>query len=307
MEITRMLRTDKGISLIILIVAIVATSIMGAGLASFMISKWRAYPFEARSYEALDLANAGIEFAIRYAFDNKEAFFQNPSSVIPQPPEKKSIQFGNGKFEISFDKDNNVLISRGIAGPAKREVRLWRFTGYIQGGISLVPGLGPYGGGGSGPGHGEDPKDVFIPLLNNLGFPIYIFKIHINLEDRSGHNADYIREISFRRDGSETKVYDYHPDTKCRQETSCPDCGDAPCKETRGDKGIEVPEPGSPYGDATLIFNTQPYYLFPQGISTEIITFKSAATKGTYNMKIFWSDNSFLTNPQMSLISFVID
>lgn len=304
--------TEKGVSLIILIVTIVLLGILGVGLVSFMSSKWRGYPVEVRSYEALNIANAGVEFAIRYAYERREEFFQHPYNVIPMhrpedgpcsPSSFKKGKIGRGEFLISYNTDSNELRSCGISGIARREVRLRHFAGYLQGGISLVPGTGPY----RGAGHQEDPHKIFIPLLNNQDRPLYVFKIHLNLQDKSGHNADYVQEITFRSNGSSTTVYDYTSDGTCRNESICPECGDAPCKE--GGKGIEIPEPNDPYGDATLIFNRVQYYRLPLGISTEIIEFKSAANKGTYNMKVFWvpEDNPDFQNPQVSTISFVID
>ncbi len=295
----------KGISLILLIIIILGVGILASGLVSFIGSKLRGYPLEVKSYQALNLANAGVEFAIRYVHERRDAFFQDPKSVIPPPPDYKSGKLDGGYFEISYDPEGNVLISRGIKDQTKREVKVKNFTGYIQGGVSLVPGLQPYRGGGVGPGQGEDPKKVFVPLFNNLDRPIYIFKIHINIKDQPGSNRDYIRTIAFRKEGIETIVYSYPPDQTCRYESSCPPCGIAPCKNLL--RGIEIPEPGGQYGDATLIFNVFPkYYVLQTGISTEILEFSHAAVKGRYNLKIFWADNPSLDNPQVSILSFDI-
>lgn len=61
------LKKNKGFSLIVLVIIIVILGILGAGLVSLMGSKHRSYPMPAQNYKALNLANAGVEFAIRYA------------------------------------------------------------------------------------------------------------------------------------------------------------------------------------------------------------------------------------------------
>lgn len=77
-----MLSNNKGIALIILIIAITFTSFLGIGIASFVGSRQKSLVPLAQSYQAYALANAGIEFAIRYAYDNWAGFSVNPSAYV---------------------------------------------------------------------------------------------------------------------------------------------------------------------------------------------------------------------------------
>src|SRR5208283_5179998 len=90
-----------------------------------------------QSYQAYALANAGVEFAIRYIKDNNtnpmasNSFFQNPGLYIPTYPTYKDFTFGNGKFSLSYQSGcPDMLYSRGTSGTSTREVILSNFSLY---------------------------------------------------------------------------------------------------------------------------------------------------------------------------------
>ena len=77
------LSNKRGAALIILIIVITITGLIGAGILSMMGAKQRSYAFQLQSYQAYMLAHAGVEFAIRYACDNKDGFNQIRQYIYP--------------------------------------------------------------------------------------------------------------------------------------------------------------------------------------------------------------------------------
>lgn len=120
------LLTEKGISLVILIVAITLTSLLGVGIISFMGAKQKTLVPQAQTYQAYTIAHAGIEFAIRYAYDNKDDN-DFPNSHFP-----KTVSFGGGSFTITYDSTNNIVQSVGVYETASRTIQLTNFRSYAN-------------------------------------------------------------------------------------------------------------------------------------------------------------------------------
>jgi hypothetical protein len=290
--------TDKGMSLIILLGIIVALGIIGAGIVSFMDVKQRSYPVAVKSYQALNLANAGVEFAIRYANDQNNnpanpgfpnAFLYNTSAYIASPPNWTTINFGNGNFQINYNSTTNTLISRGICGIATREVSIKSFLAYaLTGGLTLVPGAAnlPHQGEGAN-------KEVHIPLMNNFDADIYLFRIDISLLN-AGSN-DCLQDINV----AAGQVYDYTLDTSNPY--------------YKKNNGICLPQPDNPPDpspQALFRFNmgAPPYYVHipANSIFTDVISFKSSARNDIYYVTLYYSLNSDLSSPQTSIVIFRI-
>lgn len=288
-----MLSDKKGISLVVLIAIIVVSGILGAGVVSFMSSKMRSYPIEARSFEALCLANAGIEFSIRYAHDKGYSFIENPQSVFP-----RTINLGRGVVTVNYDPNSNSLTSTASSGLGKREVRLEGFTGYLQGGVSLFPNNLPC------KIRGQD--DFRIPILNNTGSKIYIWRIDLSIEDKNCSTC--LLSIAFEeKPGRQVLVYSAENDTRCR-EGVCPPCEkkgceEAPCKEGK-ERCVRIPD--TRY--ATLFFNIVPYYEMPASTDTRIsiiLNLKSWNFKVAHHLKVFWKDD--LASSTFYVSRFTID
>jgi hypothetical protein len=118
--------TEKGISLVILIIAITLTSLLGVGIVSFMSARQKTLVPQAQTYQAYAIANAGIEFAIRYAYDNKDDN-DFPNSHFP-----KTVPFGGGSFTITYDSTNNLVRSVGVYETASRTIELTNFRSYAN-------------------------------------------------------------------------------------------------------------------------------------------------------------------------------
>jgi hypothetical protein len=118
--------TEKGISLVVLIIAITLTSLLGVGIVSFMGAKQKTLVPQAQTYQAYAIAHAGTEFAIRYAYDNKDDN-DFPNSHFP-----KTVSFGGGSFTITYDSTNNLVRSVGIYETASRTIELTNFRSYAN-------------------------------------------------------------------------------------------------------------------------------------------------------------------------------
>jgi hypothetical protein len=145
MEIGKMLSSNKGIALIILIIVITFTSFLGIGIASFVSSRQKSLPLMAQSYQAYALANAGIEFATRYVYENWAGFSVNPGAYITisgsdscSPDNGKAIldSSNNPLFYLCYD-GSNELTSIGVVRwggnvVAQRKIVLRNFPTYVS-------------------------------------------------------------------------------------------------------------------------------------------------------------------------------
>jgi hypothetical protein len=121
-----MLFTEKGMSLVILIIMITLTSLLGVAVTSLMSAKQKGLVPQVQSYQAYALAGAGIEFAIRYAYDNREDN-DFPSAHFP-----KTVVFGGGTFTITYNSSTNTVQSVGLYGTASRTIELTNFSCYVN-------------------------------------------------------------------------------------------------------------------------------------------------------------------------------
>jgi len=134
---------NQGVSLLVLIFAITILSVFGVGLSTLMYARFRSFPYVTASHQAQALADAGVEFAIRYAKDNAADFATNPGTYIPTGS-YKPFPFGKGRFELKYVPGcPDVLYSRGVCGVAVREVRISKFSLFAKGGGSLVLASAP--------------------------------------------------------------------------------------------------------------------------------------------------------------------
>jgi hypothetical protein len=148
MEIMKKLLTDRGVALIILIVAITITALIGAGITSFMASKKASEELPLYSYQAYTSAHAGVEFATRYAHDNWIDFNLTPNAFINNftpiscttstaKPIYDSSTPANILFYLCYDSTlgsptYGQLISIGVAGAAQKKIILRSFRKYAD-------------------------------------------------------------------------------------------------------------------------------------------------------------------------------
>ncbi len=66
------LSSQRGVSLMLLIVMITVFAGVAVGVVTLLRARHESYPYQVQSYQAYTLAHAGIEFAIRYARENTQ-------------------------------------------------------------------------------------------------------------------------------------------------------------------------------------------------------------------------------------------
>lgn len=176
---------NKGVTLITLIIAITIFGIFITVFSYVMVAKHGSSALYVQSTQAYAVAQAGIEYGIRYATDNGYGSFP----INDQP-------FGNGSFTLDYidinDPDNpNALKSTGTVGVAEREIILQNFAGWVAGqATTLVPGNPPK----QGTGWGSERRKVYVHLMNNYNCDIYIYEI--KLAKKGGRQAE-MEEIRF--------------------------------------------------------------------------------------------------------------
>jgi len=178
----RILRND-GISVIALVIVLLLLSSLGAILTSLIITKQKSALLPLKSSQAFYAAQAGIEYAIRYA--NEHNFDPDGDFSVPV------TDLETGSFSVVYDPAEQNITSTGTAGTATRVITLASFPSYVAvGGITLDPGNPPYNQG---------DKKITIPIRNNTGSTLYIFQIDM-AKDLGGE----LKEIKF----DNTKVHD---------------------------------------------------------------------------------------------------
>lgn len=290
--------TEKGTSLIILVIIIVVVGILGTGLVSIMGAKQRAYPVQAQSYQALNLANAGIEFAIRYGAEDISRY--NTSGGVLRSG--MTVNFGNGSFTVTYlnNPPDYTLKSVGVCGNAKREVRLKGYPGYA---------MLPTTGGGTGiiltkiPDPTDPPeehsKTTNIPITNLFNKVVYIKKMEITFNPEGG-SKNLIDTIKL---GNQT-IYDAADDTNNRNRY---DDGDAyytciPKSDSVGTcyANNKCENPMTPLilpWDYTLPTSAQ---LQPGGNIQDLVL-TSGSIKGEYTIKFYFDFDPTTTRDDLNL------
>lgn len=293
--------TERGIALIVLIVIIVLVGVLSAGIVAIMGAKQRSYPIQAQSYQALNLANAGAEFAIRYAYDQYKNYGASVGTSLGSPI---TVSLGTGSFEIKYEGGTGyILRSTGICGGAKREVHIHRFPGFVQGsGLVLTDvidsGYPPIQGCYNGEYcPGQQNQNISIPLTNLYDRDIYIKGFEITLEPGQGSD-NLIAGVYF---GS-SLIYD--PDNETNN----------PNYEKKGNKGyICIPTAGHTGCNSNSITPAKIPYGYnlnariPPGSVLEILDFKSASIRGQYTIKFFYDFETTYTNLQSTTVTFNIN
>lgn len=250
------LSNNKGISLIILIIAMTLIAVIGASFVSLVGTKQRGFLYQNDSYRALNITNAGVEYAIRYVSDNLKdtanTYFQNPG-VFQTPSTPVTVNMSaNESFSFYYNYSNDLLSVTGSFGSSTRRVNLWNFRRYLDSltfqydSAVALSVRRPYYNSGS----------IRIPVFNNNNLDIYVFGIDIVMP-ASGR---YLQRMYFS-ETSEIQVYDYASDT-----TFSP-CGSAspplPCKDTTDWWGLSKTGIRMPSGTIPFTFTINSPHAIP--------------------------------------------
>jgi hypothetical protein len=220
---------NKGISLVVLIVAMTLIAILGASFVSLMGSKQKGFLYQIDSYRALNIANAGVEFAIRYVSDGlsdttdpDNTFFNNPSASVTR-------SFGGGEFTFVYDHFNNwITVTGNYPVPntvSKRDIKLSNFRLYLSA-ITLVPDVAPM----NRPSINIANKQIIIPVINNTEVSINVSRIDVS----TNLTGKYLKYIYV--EGTSLPVFDYSSSSY----VECTYPSLVPCKDTT-QGGIYMP------------------------------------------------------------------
>jgi hypothetical protein len=286
----KMLYNNKGISLVVLIVAMTLIALLGASFVSLMGSKQKGFLYQIDSYRALNLANAGVEYTIRYIGNSiypnvviLNDFFHNASGynipvrdTIPDltnlndAAQWRRINFGGGQFYVSYylntsDPDNfaenKMLYSVGVMKETKRVVKLRKFLAYASptstglGRLNLVPNHRPY----------ISTNYVVVPVMHlydaDTTTPIAISSIQFK-GDFANNLTKELRDIRFNNTNSPPltpPIYSYssylYPGSPCPHSPAWP--AELPCRQS---DHIEIPDNGPITQPLTLTGVTMPSY-----------------------------------------------
>ena len=128
---------NRGVTLVTLIIVITIFGVLVTVFSYMMTAKHRSEPLYVQSTQTYAVAQAGIEYGIRYATDNGYGNF---------PINNKA--FGDGTFTLIYtpatETASSSLTSKGTVGVAERKIILKCFVGLVSGeGISLDPADDP--------------------------------------------------------------------------------------------------------------------------------------------------------------------
>ena len=126
--------------MIFLLVAMLLMVTMGYVLTYLLPSKQKSVVFSVDSTRAFFLAQSGVEFAVRYATDQG---WSSPASLLGlNSPGVNQRNFAGGRFTIVYDRIQDRLTSLGeIPNLGQRSVTVSSFSGFVSGGLILVPPL----------------------------------------------------------------------------------------------------------------------------------------------------------------------
>jgi hypothetical protein len=264
MVITMMLSNNRGISLVVLIVAMTLIALLGASFVSLMGSKQKGFLYQINSYRALNIANAGVEYAIRYASDGLDG---SSNSIFFSDPTLATIgkSFNGGIFSVVYTYDpiitTDYITVTGTYSNSSRQIKLTSFRRYISP-ITLVPSASnrPYRSG----------NDAIVPVISNNENNFTVNRIDVTVPATGGNTY-----LDIWQGG--VSIFDYAA-------SAYPSCTPlAPiCKDLTN--GIYIAGSGTIQFDISsppLASNTPPY--------TYTLRFSATAPAGFYMLKFYTS------------------
>ncbi len=174
-----LLFNKKGFALIALVIIMTITGLIGASIASLMGAKHKGLPFQVNSYNALNLANTGVEWATRYIIYD----------YGPYPTTDTTVTLtgvgGIGQFTVTYNTAQDRLTSKGNYLGAVREIRINEFRHQFvsqTSKITIYPGTSPY----------YNSNYIYISFINNGSQSLTITGMSLN---RSGTGTVHLEEV----------------------------------------------------------------------------------------------------------------
>ena len=313
------LYNNKGIALIVLIISMTLIAVLGASFVAFVGTKQKGFLYQRDSYRALNIANAGVEYAIRYVGDNinptpnTNDFYHNANAypnvpVVSSQPDTtnlntsqwKKIDFpnGSGSFYLSYylntsspdDSDNNkILYSVGVSGGAQRIIKLRKFLAYASPSstsgldkLNLVPNNPPYISG----------RWVVIPIMNVYDATVAVTSIKFELNSNDS-NIKRFEYIYFNNSSLSIGSQIYDANSYWVYFDWCNYNASPPCYDIFGDSTIHVPD-AEVSGLQTKSLDNDNAQIGTHQIRWFFLRFRESgiSLKGTYTVTFYYSGGS---------------
>jgi hypothetical protein len=260
MVIIMMLSNNRGVSLIVLIVAMTLIAILGTSFVSLMSSKQKGFLYQIDSYRALNIANAGVEYAIRYTSDGLDG---SSNSIFFSDSALATIgkSFGGGSFSVNYVYATNTLSVTGTYGSnSSRQIKLTNFRRYISP-ITLVPD------GATLPS--KNSTQVIIPVINNNeSASVTVSQLNLTINASGKHLQQILISTQV------PALFDFNTPG------AFPSCGAPPCKDTLG---ILLPSGSAVLFNAT--YGLANHQINRDDIVNYTLVFYETAPSGQYTIK----------------------
>ncbi len=115
---------DKGSMLVILVIAMTVIAVLGAAFVSIVGSKQQGFTLLRNGHRATMIARAGVEWAIRFAYEGHDV---NVNNMPFNPNDPKE-----GSFSSSVSEDGNVLTVDGTYQGTTQRITLSNFRRYSK-------------------------------------------------------------------------------------------------------------------------------------------------------------------------------
>jgi len=129
--IMKRFNNNKGSMLVILIIAMTLIAVLGAAFVSVVSSKQQGFTLLLNGHRANMIARAGVEWAIRFAYEGNDVTTSN-MPLVPDKPEE-------GSFTTSYNDSADVLTVDGTYQGTTQRITLSNFRQYLKVGDVSFP------------------------------------------------------------------------------------------------------------------------------------------------------------------------
>jgi hypothetical protein len=288
MVIMKTLSNNKGVALIILVITMTLIAVLGASFVSLMGSKQKGFLYQIDSYRALNIANAGLEFAIRTVYDH----IDSPEMSIERCSSSwTTYDFANGQFRFCYVSEfadsnfNSVRVEGRYDGGdpshthiiSTRQVKLVNFMNYASNSsVSRIPYNGPIV-----PASGNR---LIIPFINSSGVAITITAIRLTAVFSSGQR--HVQQIYVTDNialPTQTHFFNYGGSLGPPLSNPC-SSSPTPCNDTPSAPGIRLGSTEATLFPSNILIS---YPVGPNLVRWCIIDFIESPLPGSYVIEYF--------------------
>lgn len=126
------IHNNKGISVLFLVIALLLLTAVGYILSYLIPTKQKSVLFPIHSTQAFYLAQAGVEYAIRYSSDQG---WRTAADILRlNTPGVNQRNLGRGRFTVVYDLAADRLVSTGevTGSDSRRTVRVDNFSPFLR-------------------------------------------------------------------------------------------------------------------------------------------------------------------------------